>query len=186
MTVAAPQGDCNLRNVMNLDPRARAATLGAEGDPVMSAYYLKISGVKGSSQVAPYKDWIEVESFSTGHSRAPTGRTSGAGDAKALQEIVIAKYEDSSSPSLVSKAAKGDHLGRVILANAKADPGSAFAVIVMEDVIVSSLQMSGVSGGGRPLEAVGLNFRSLEFMSWAQYAVKLGIEATVQKITNWF
>jgi type VI secretion system secreted protein Hcp len=130
-------------------------------------YFLKIDGVEGESTDEGHKGEIEVLSWSWGVSNSGARAIgSGAGAGKAnFQDISITKFLDKASPQLFLATASGKHYPTATLmaaADADRDGKQDYYVIKLTDVIVSSFQQSGASGGDKPTESISLNFAKIE------------------------
>ncbi len=121
-------------------------------------YFLKIDGVDGESTDAVHKGEIDIDSFSWGIT-SPGNKFGGGGAGKAvIQDFVLAKKVDKSSPALSLSVATGKHYKKAVLTvrNDSRNPKDYY-VITMEDVLVSSYQVGG-SSGTDPKEQVSLSF----------------------------
>lgn len=130
-------------------------------------YFLKIDGVEGESTAKGHEGEIEVLSWSWGVSNSASHSTGGgAGSGKAtFQDISITKVLDKSSPQLFLATASGKHYPTATLkaaADTNKDGKLDYYVIKLTDVLVSSYQQSGASGGDKPTESISLNFAKIE------------------------
>ena len=130
-------------------------------------FFLKIDGVKGESTDDKHKGEIEIDSFSWGcHNQGTGGRGGGSGAGKAdFTDISLTKENDSSTHELIKSCASGKHFPKAVLTARKAGgEQQEFLIITMEDVMVSSFQSSGSSGGGSiPMEQVSLNYTKIKY-----------------------
>src|SRR5262249_16483954 len=154
-------------------------------------YFLKIDGIAGESVDDKHKGEIEVDSFSFGVENRTTigSATGGAGAGKVrFNHFTIKKTTDKPSPLLFQKCATGVHLKDATLTCRKAgQEPQEFLKIRMSDVLVSTYAIAGAllpavtpppelqvgdvasdalstgggSGGGLPIDSVGLSFRSV-------------------------
>jgi type VI secretion system secreted protein Hcp len=124
--------------------------------------YMKFDGIDGEANAPGVMNAIELQAFSVGHSRynltAPP----------ALQEMVLVKVLDKSSPKLAESCATGRHIPQAILTCRKAGGATNdFYTITLEDCLISSYSVSGggASGGGDPLptESISLNYTKIEW-----------------------
>ncbi len=123
-------------------------------------YFLKVDGLEGESVAVRHEGEIDVDAFSWGQSQVlgDTGGT-GAGRIK-MRELGIRKHVDKASPVLMSLAAKGAHIKSATLTGFRASDGSKLLLIKLEDVLVSSIDVSSdVGAGAKALpENVSLTF----------------------------
>lgn len=127
--------------------------------------FLKIGDIKGESQDDKHKDEIEVLSFSFGISRKNQRGQPNIHDFRVLKRV------DTSSPALFDAACQGDPVrGNTLFTARKAgEKPLEFLKIKMEDVIITSIEHSGVAGPeGLPMETVSLDFRSVEIIAIRQ------------------
>lgn len=138
-----------------------------------SDYFLMLDGIKGESLDKTHRDAIEIQSFSFGVSNSGTlvsGGGGGAGKAT-FSDISFLKNLDKASPLLYLHCAQGKHIPTATLFVRKAgERPLEYFVVKLTDVIVTSVQTSGSSGGGAPTESFSLNFRTIEFTYTPQKA----------------
>ena len=142
-----------------------------------SDYLLELDGIKGESLDEKHKDKIEIDSFSWGVSNEGNmGRGGGGGTGKAnFQDLHFTKQTDKSSAKLVGAAASGEHIKKATLTARKAG-GKAGQVdylkITLEDVMISSFQTGGNSGGNSsiPVDSFSLNYTKIKYEYMPQKA----------------
>jgi type VI secretion system secreted protein Hcp len=137
--------------------------------------FLTLDGINGGSVDPAHKGAIEITSWSWGLSElGATGGSSGAGAGKvAVQNIVITKVTDSTSPLLLQHCATGAIIASGTLATDKAGSpasGEDFLLIKMTDVVVKSVSMSSSKSDEAPAENVTLAFTKVEFDARPQTA----------------
>jgi type VI secretion system secreted protein Hcp len=138
--------------------------------------FLTLDGINGGSVDPAHKGAIEITSWSWGLSEvgSPTGGGGGAGAGKvAVQNIVITKVTDSTSPLLLQHCATGAIIASGTVATDKAGApasGEDFLLIKMTDVLVKSVAMSSSTSNEAPAETVTLAFTKVEFDSRPQTA----------------
>lgn len=125
------------------------------------AIYMKFGEVKGDVTTADYKDWIELNSFQFGVSRAVSSGAGGAtreSSAPSISEIVVSKYLDSSSPKLYQDSLAGtfDTKVTIKMTSTTKNKVETFLAYELTDCGVSSYSQS--SGGDAPTESLSLNF----------------------------
>ena len=89
------------------------------------------------------------------------GVSEGAG--AVVNELVVAKYWDASSPKLMQALASGQVVPQAVL-TVRSEEGQRvrYLVITMTEVMVTSVS-TGSSGSVRPTESITLNFTKIEF-----------------------
>jgi type VI secretion system secreted protein Hcp len=131
--------------------------------------FLKLEGIKGESKDKAYPaPAIHIESFSFGMSQQGTfGTATGGGAGKVnVHDLSVTKYVDNSSAELALHCANGKHIksGLLVLRKAGEKPVD-YMKIKLENILVSSVQHSGHSGGDVPMESLSLNFSKF----WMEY-----------------
>ena len=122
--------------------------------------YCKIDGVDGEAQDSKHQGWIHVEAIAGGVANAGAfayGGGGGSGKAQ-WQDITIRGKFDKCFATLMQKCATGEHIGKVEISACKAGgEQQEFLKIKMEDVIISSLNLSGAEST-EPMFDCGFNF----------------------------
>ena len=129
-------------------------------------FYLKIDGIQGESRAKGHEGQIDVESFSWGVSNTPAAGGAGRVGKPKFSDISISKLLDKASPLLMQAVANGKANKSVTLYGAAAGgerSGADFLTITLSDVLVSSFQESGASGGGGLQDSLSLNFTRITF-----------------------
>lgn len=132
-----------------------------------SDYLLEIDGIKGESVDEAHKGSIEVMSWSWGMSAA-TSVTGGGGVGKvSLQDFHFVTKGGKASPQLMLACATGKHIAKATLHVRKSGPDrpQEYIKITLEDILISSFQQSGNSGGSSsvPYDAVQIFFNTIKF-----------------------
>ena len=133
-----------------------------------SDMFLEIKDIPGESTDEKHPAWIEILSFSSGVSQAVAGAAS-TGGARSSQrcdhsDFTVMKSLDKASPKLALAASNGTHIPSVILELCRATgEKTPFMKYTMTDVLVTSYQPSGSSGGDIPLESVSFNYAKIEW-----------------------
>ncbi len=129
--------------------------------------FLKLGDIKGESVDDKHKDWIEISSFSWGMTQSGSFSGGGGGTGKvSFQDIHFTSSTQKSSPLVAKACATGSHIPKAELSFIKGDSRQGFEFMKFEftDVLVSSYQLGGSSGGeDRPTDAFSLNFAKIEF-----------------------
>jgi|SRR5579871_2782369 len=133
--------------------------------------FLNLDGIKGESQDDKHKGEIDIESFSWGLSQTGSAnRGTGLGTGKVdIADITIVKKVDKSSPTIQLACCNGKHIakGKITLRKAGENPLDYFTVD-MENVLISSYQVSGSNGSETPSESVSINFVKIKTEYWTQ------------------
>jgi type VI secretion system secreted protein Hcp len=143
---------------------ATAATLAFAVLPASAAtdFLLKIDGVEGESALKGFEKQIEIESFSWGVSQSSSGSGGARAGKSCPSDVSLSKLVDKATPPLIGRAAGGTVSPTAILIGLRPGGQTApqvYLKIEMKDVLVSSYQSSGSSGGGA-MDALSLRFGS--------------------------
>jgi type VI secretion system secreted protein Hcp len=112
-------------------------------------YFIKLDTIDGECTKKGFEKHIEVESFSWGATQGGThSHGTGGGSGKVdMQDLVILKKIDASSPKLLINCAKGAHLAKVVLTARKAGGGQqVFLTYTLSGNLVSSYKILGGHG----------------------------------------
>ena len=127
--------------------------------------FLKIDGVEGDSSAVKHKGEIELLSFSWGITNkiAHSGGGGGATGKPVVQDFTIVKAMGASSPQLMEKCCRGEHIPSVSVTLASKESKQEYLKIKLEDCLISSYQTSGGGvGASVPMDQVSFNFRSVD------------------------
>ena len=137
--------------------------------------YLKIDGIDGESTSKGMEKQIEIESFSWGVSNTATvgSQSGGISSGKAnIGAFTIVKAVDKASPNLMLASCDGSHLKSATVTFRKSTGSSGpkpFEILKFHECMVSSYQMTGVTGGDdTPRESVSFEFGKVEMEYYAQ------------------
>jgi type VI secretion system secreted protein Hcp len=121
--------------------------------------FLQLGDIQGEATARGYEKWIDIVSWSWGVSN-PTTIGSGTGGLSAgrvtVSDLNLMKFADSATPRLLDGAAQGTHFPKATFSVRRSSDGFEYLRIRLEDVLVSSDQLS--AGGDRPAESVSLSF----------------------------
>lgn len=142
--------------------------------------FLKIKDIKGESVDDKHKDEIVLESFSWGVANTGAGYAGSAGRATGKSsptDFSVMKKIDKSSPDLFAACASGKHTAEMIVTVRKAtgDKPLEYLVYKFNDVMVSSYQAGGSSGGDLPVETVSFNYAKVQISYVPQDAAGKGM-----------
>lgn len=139
--------------------------------------YLQIEGIKGESQDAGHKDWIECDSvhWSIHQPKSATASTGGGHTAERaeLEEITLSKPSDLSSPILMQHCAMGKTITRAKLEFMRADGNGQpvkYFEIELENVLIGSIS-PGIAAGTILGEHMALKFSKVK---WKYSQQKIG------------
>jgi len=139
--------------------------------------YLQIEGIKGESQDAGHKDWIECDSvhWSIHQPKSATASTGGGHTAERaeLEEITLSKSSDLSSPILMQHCAMGKTITRAKLEFMRADGNGQpvkYFEIELENVLIGSISR-GIAAGTILGEHMALKFSKVK---WKYSQQKIG------------
>ncbi len=128
----------------------------------VSAQFLEIKGMPGSSADPKHRGWIELNSFSMSNSR-PTSTNSSTrqrGSAN-FTPVNVTKFIDKSSPKLMEAVANGRVFPTMtidLVDNRK----NVYVKITLSNVMITSYQVSG-SKKERPTEEFSLNYEHIKY-----------------------
>ena len=121
--------------------------------------FLKIEGINGESLDDSHKDEIDVTEWGWSmaqESDQHAGSGGGAGKAS-VSDLTFAHFVDRASPNLMKYCLSGKHIDEVVLCVRKAGGSPLeFLKITMNDVIISTVSMSGTNT--KLEETVSLSF----------------------------
>ena len=120
---------------------------------------MKYEGIVGSA-TGKYNGWIELESCQLGNTRAVRGFSGIGATSPSISEIVITKYQDSSSPHLFTEALSGKQR-KVTIDFVEKEQSAPYLSIELEGVLISGYSTSG--GGAKPYESLSLNFTKITY-----------------------
>jgi type VI secretion system secreted protein Hcp len=143
------------------------------------AIYLQFSGnnvIKGPVQTGPFKDAIELTSFSTGASRhlsQPTRSEQNRGHAEAdIDMVFVSKMWDGiSSSALFQSVAKGDMDMTATISFTNADsPAQTYLQVCLSNAAIARYSLRGAGGAATdlPTEDLTLSFTAIQ---WTPYTI---------------
>jgi len=126
--------------------------------------FLKLDGIDGESTDAKHRGEIDILGWSWGLSDQASAVASGAGSGKVvIQNLVIQKLVDLSSPALMLASAQGKHIASGTLTTRKAGANTPeFLLVKLTNLLVISLAVSAAAGETQPTETLVLAFGKVE------------------------
>lgn len=129
--------------------------------------FLKIDGIDGEARDHKHKGAIELLSYSWGLAQTLAAPGGGGGAGKpTVQDFVIVKQIDKSSPKLMEATCTGERLPAVQLSLVNKESQLEYMKIKLTDVLISSYQTGGTGDGGAvPVDQVSFNFTSVDIQA---------------------
>ncbi len=129
--------------------------------------FIKIGDLKGESQDKVHKEEIDVLAWSWGMSQSGTMHTGGGGGGGkvSVQDVSITKWVDKASAPLMQACSQGDQykLATLTVRKAGGKEPLEYIILIMQDVIVTSISTGGSGGEDKLTENVTLNFSSFKY-----------------------
>lgn len=124
--------------------------------------FIKIDGIPGECTDDKHKDWIEITSFNWDLTQPASATASNAGGSSAervnISPIQIAHLFDKASPKLYEACCKGTHIKEATIhLNRAGGNKMLYGEILLKQVLVSSVNVSGSHGSDFPTEQVTLS-----------------------------
>jgi type VI secretion system secreted protein Hcp len=124
--------------------------------------FAKLGDIKGESLDSKHKDEVEVLSWSWGLETSSSAGGAGSGKAN-FHDFNFTHHIDKASPNLLKSCATGEHIKEATITARKAGKGQQeFLIIKMNDVIVTSVAMSGSGDTAATAESVALRFGKVD------------------------
>jgi type VI secretion system secreted protein Hcp len=151
----------------------------------MDLIVLQLPGVTGDSTSKAAPKSIELTSVSHGVTMPMSDTSPGGSSAKTPtgvsrhSDVMLSRIYDSSSPDLHVACAKGNIYPKATIRfYANDDVGNTAEVysIELENVLISSVQLSG-NAGGKPTEQIALNFTKI---TWTYTKRSIGSPMTAK------
>ncbi len=130
------------------------------------AIYMKYGPIEGDATAQSHERWITCEAVSWGGNRYIGTATGSAKNREAsmvsIQEIVVSKNQDGSSPELLKRSYVGTEGEDVTIhLTTTSDQGvNVIMELLLTNTLVANFNMS--SAGDRPMEALALNFTKIQ------------------------
>ena len=128
------------------------------------AIFVKFNGIPGESKDAAHKDEVDVLSWSWGMSQSGSMHTGTAGGKASVNDMMISKMVDKSSPVLKLQCFNAKRVDEVKLSAYKmGEEPLEYVTITMNDVLISGIADSGENGSEGLMENVSLNFGKVKY-----------------------
>ena len=120
--------------------------------------------IKGESTDAAHEGWMGITSFSTGVSQqisAPSATGGRAAGKASFQDLSVTKEVDTASADIAQFCALGKVIPEVnleVCINSGGEEGHVLVKYKLENAMVSSYNLNGVDGGGKPSESFSLAY----------------------------
>lgn len=128
--------------------------------------FLKLDGHPGESKDSAHKDDIDLLSFSWGATNSGSSGLGGGGGAGVvnMHDFSFTMYHQKCSPKLMLACATGEHIkSAILIARKQGGTQMEFLKVEMNDLLVSSYQTGGSSGGGdQTIDSITLNFAKIK------------------------
>jgi len=130
-----------------------------------SGIFAKIGNIKGESLDSKHKGEVELLSWSWGVAQSGTmAHGGGGGSGKAsFHDFNFTHHIDKASPVLLKACATGEHIKEATITVRKAGKGQQeFLIIKMNDVIITSVDLSGTGDAPTSAAHVALQFAKVD------------------------
>jgi type VI secretion system secreted protein Hcp len=130
-----------------------------------SGIFAKIGNIKGESLDSKHKGEVELLSWSWGVAQSGTmAQGGGGGEGKAsFHDFNFTHHIDKASPVLLKACATGEHIKEATITVRKAGKGQQeFLIIKMNDVIITSVDLSGTGDAPASAAHVALQFAKVD------------------------
>jgi type VI secretion system secreted protein Hcp len=130
-----------------------------------SGIFAKIGNIKGESLDSKHKGEVELLSWSWGVAQSGTmAHGGGGGEGKAsFHDFNFTHHIDKASPVLLKACATGEHIKEATITVRKAGKGQQeFLIIKMNDVIITSVDLSGTGETPASAAHVALQFAKVD------------------------
>jgi type VI secretion system Hcp family effector len=139
------------------------AAQAAPGD----VFLLQIPNINGAVNFSKYRDWILVNSFSTGIT-TPTSSSTGSGGGASrpmCQPLTLNKPLDTTSPELAQAAASGKRFATVTLAALSGGDNHEFLRFVLKNATITSVLFGGDSVSSSRTETLTISAQQIQISS---------------------
>ncbi|HWL32133.1 MAG TPA: type VI secretion system tube protein Hcp, partial [Gaiellaceae bacterium] len=128
--------------------------------------FLKLTDIKGESQVKGFEDQIQIESFHWGVAQSGTiggGGGGGAGIAS-RQDFLFTAGSSKASPELFIACVTGENIKEGLLTLRSAGQQQAtFSTVKLTNVIIAGYDQAGSDDGANPMDEFSLRYGRIEF-----------------------
>ena len=152
------------KSLLVLGVSAGCVLQGGVSSPVVMQ--LELAGLPGDSVDAKHPNTIDLLSFSFGLQVTSSSVIGGGGSSAgkvSFNNLVVSKYVDKSTPTLSLNCASGFHLAKATLYLRPANATNDTYKLVLQDVLVTSINTSAAASGERPTESVSFSFTKIQW-----------------------
>jgi len=135
----------------------------------MMASYLKLGDIKGESHDSEHTGWIDIMSFNWGMSQSASSHLkTGATNARcSVNDVQIVKDLDVSSTKIMEFCTTGTPIAQAIIDFCLAGGKQVcYFQMTMDQVIISSYNLSGTGSDEQLNEVITLNFSKYKVEKW--------------------
>jgi type VI secretion system secreted protein Hcp len=127
--------------------------------------FLSLEGINGGIGSGKYRDQIQVDSVAWGLSRA--GSPAGAAPQLVVDDIVVTKSIDRSSPLIAQRCAVGRSIPTAtftFIKGVSSEKSKVYLKYKLTDSLITSYEINDHGGGNTiPTERISLNFAKIEY-----------------------
>ncbi len=163
--------------------------IGASGIPGIAAItspvvmQLELTGIAGDSADPRHPGTIDVQGFSSGVQLPVTSSSGGLGSKASFSNLSVTKLVDKSTPSLFFFCASGTHLAKATLYVRPANSTNDMYKVILQDVVIASVNNTFAAGGDRPTETITLSYSKIQ---WSYQALDAnGGFSGAPSVTGW-
>jgi type VI secretion system secreted protein Hcp len=140
------------------------ALSGSAGSAAAAEPFIKFDGIDGESNDKDHRGWLDLVSFSWGLENTSNGKRG------CIAGLEITKAVDSATPSLLANAANGTSMPNAVLKVRKKGARQDYLVIVLRDVVVSSMRQTADNTTDGVTEVATLSFSQMSGTYYRQLA----------------
>jgi type VI protein secretion system component Hcp len=150
--------------------------------------YLRIPDLDGRVMSKDFKGWVKIEGLSFDipqRQGSHIGTAGGGSQRQGYNGVLVSKFVDATSPVFADWVATGRGLDEAVVFFEGRSPGSAMAILYLQEVRVTDMHVGGTAGGDTPVESLAFEFEKMQFMPLAQYLGLKGVQA-LAGLLSWF
>ncbi len=128
-----------------------------------TSYTLIVEGIQGDGTSSDATLLATGWSFGASNAGSGTGGGGGGAGRASFEELVVNKTVDAASPLLMKACASGQHIPTAVLKGTRKGAKQEYLLIKMSNVVISSVNVGGISGKPAPTESVSFTFSKIEY-----------------------